>query len=101
MTRRRVVRPAAWLLIVVASFTALVLSTSGPPAPTPNPHGTFAFGALGDAPYYPWEDWRYPLVLRDMDGNVLAFSSHVGDIFCRPRRHARDERSIAWFNERA
>jgi len=58
MPPRRSVRRAAWLLIVVATFAAVVLATSGPPAPTPNPPGTFAFGALGDAPYYPWEDWR-------------------------------------------
>ena len=77
MTRRRSVRPARWLLIVVATFAALVLSTSGPPAPTPNPPGTFASGALGGAPYYLWEDWRYPLMLQDMDGNDLAFSIHV------------------------
>jgi hypothetical protein len=69
-------RPAAWLLIVAATFTALVLRTSGPPAPTPP--GTFACGALGDAPYYPW-DRRYSLMLQDMDGHALAFS----DDLCR------------------
>jgi hypothetical protein len=75
-----------------------VLSTSGPPAPAVNPPGTFAFGALGDAPYYPWEDWRYPLMLRDMDGNDLAFAIHVGDIFWRPCSDDRYERSLRWFN---
>lgn len=97
MIRRRA-RPAAWLLIGAATITALVLTTSGPPAPTPNPPNTFAFGALGDAPYYPWEDWRYPLVLRDMDGNDLAFSIHVGDIFWYPCSDDRYERSLRWFN---
>jgi hypothetical protein len=95
---RRSARPAAWLLIVLAIFTALVLSTSGPPPPTPNPRGTFAFGALGDAPDYPWEDWRYPLVLQDMDGNDLTFSIHVGDTFWRPCSDDRYERSLRWFN---
>jgi hypothetical protein len=85
-------------VIVVAAFTVLVLSTSGPPAPTPTPPGTFAFGALGDAPYYPWEDWRYPLVLQDMDANDLAFSIHIGDIFWRPCSDERYERSLNWFN---
>ena len=98
MTGRRWLGPAAWLLIVVATFTALVLLTSGPPAPTPNPPSTFAFGALGDAPYYPWEAWRYPLVLRDMDGNDLAFSIHVGDIFWRPCSDDRYDRSLRWFS---
>lgn len=96
--RRRLARAAVWLSIVVVSVVALVISTSGPPPPTPNPPGTFAFGALGDAPYYPWEDWRYPLMLRDMDGHDLAFSIHVGDIFWRPCSDARYERSLRWFN---
>ncbi len=98
MPRRRSVRRAALLVIVVAAVTALVLSTKGPPAPTPNPPGTVAFGALGDAPYYPWEAWRYPLMLQDMDGNDLAFSIHVGDIFWRPCSDDRYERSLRWFN---
>jgi hypothetical protein len=92
-------RSAALVLIVGAAFTALVLSTSGPPPPTPNPPGTFVFGALGDAPYYPWEDWRYPLVLEDMDGNDLAFSIHVGDIFWRPCGDDRYDRSLRWFSD--
>ena len=98
MTRRRWVRPAAVLLIVVATFTALVLSTSGPPAPTLNPPNTFAFGALGDAPYYPWEAWRFPLVLQDMDGHDLEFAIHIGDIFWYPCSDDRYERSLRWFN---
>ena len=98
MASHRIVRVAAPIAIVVAAFTALVLSTSGPPPPTPNPPGTFAFGALGDAPYYPWEDWRYPLMLQDIDGNDLAFSIHVGDIFWRPCSDDRYERSLRWFN---
>ena len=98
MAPRRWRRPAALLVIAVAAFTALVVSTSGPPAPTPRVPGTFAFGALGDAPYYPWEDWRYPLTLQDMDGNDLAFSIHVGDIFWRPCSDDRYERSLRWFN---
>jgi hypothetical protein len=97
MTRRRWGRRAAWLTIVVATATALVVKTSGPPAPTPNPPGSFAFAALGDAPYYPWEDWRYPLVLQDMDGNDLAFAIHVGDIFWKPCSDDRYERSLRWF----
>jgi hypothetical protein len=98
MTRRRGVRLALALAVAIATGTGLVVSTSGPPAPTPNPPGTFAFGALGDAPYYPWEDWRYPLVLQDLDGNDLEFAIHVGDIFWRPCSDARYERSLRWFN---
>lgn len=98
MTRHRSFRLAAGLLIIAAAFAALVLSTSGPPAPTTNPPGTFAFGALGDAPYDLFEDWRYPLMLQDMDGNDLAFAIHVGDIFWRPCSDERYERSLRWFN---
>jgi hypothetical protein len=97
MTPRRWALLAASLLII-AAFAVLVRSTSGPPPPTPNPPGTFAFGALGDAPYEPWEDWRFPLVLQDMDGNDLAFSIHVGDIFWYPCSNERYERSLRWFN---
>ena len=89
---------AAWLLIAAATVAALALSTAGPPPPTLNPPGTFAFGAFGDAPYYPWEDWRYPRMLEDINANDLAFSIHVGDIFWRPCSDARYERSLRWFN---
>jgi hypothetical protein len=98
MPHGRLVRSAAWLLIGIALITALVLSTAGPPAATPNPPGTFAFGALGDAPYDMWEERRYPLMLRDMNGNDLAFSIHVGDIFSHPCSDDRYERSLRWFN---
>jgi hypothetical protein len=94
----RTSRSAALLLIVVAAFAVLVLSTTGPPDPTPNPPGTFAFGALGDAPYEPWEDWRYPLMLQDMDANDITFAIHVGDIFWRPCSDDRYERSLRWFD---
>ena len=91
-------RVAVCLLIVVVTLAVLVIEIRGPQAPTPNPPGTFAFGALGDAPYYPWEAWRYPLVLGDMDGNDLAFSIHVGDIFWYPCSDDRYQRSLRWFS---
>jgi hypothetical protein len=98
MTRVRWAGSAVGLLSVAAAIAAFVFSTRGAPAPTPNPPGAFAFGALGDAPYYPWEDLRYPLMLQDLDGNDLAFSIHVGDIFWRPCSDDRYERSLRWFN---
>jgi hypothetical protein len=85
-------------LTVVLPIAVLVLATRGPQAPTANPPGTFAFGALGDAPYYPWEAWRYPLVLGDMNGNDLVFSIHVGDIFWYPCSDDQYQRSLRWFN---
>jgi len=89
-------RPAVALAIVV-SATVFVVSTKGLPPPTANPPGTFAFAAFGDAPYYPWEDWRYPQVLDDINANDLAFAVHVGDIFWRPCADYMYERGLRWF----
>ncbi len=93
-SRRRV-----WFLGLAAVLLLLVgFATAGPPKPSINPPGTFAFAALGDAPYYVWEDIKYPLVLRDLDQHALSFVVHVGDIFWRPCSDARYERSMRWFN---
>jgi hypothetical protein len=78
--RRLVLACVAFL----AALVALVFSIRGPEAPTPTPPGAFAFAALGDAPYYPWEELQYRLVLQAIDANELAFVLHVGDIFWRP-----------------
>jgi hypothetical protein len=86
------------LVIVVGFVTAFVIATAGPPAVTPNAPRTFAFGALGDAPYDVFESARYPLMLEDLDRHDLAFSIHVGDIFWRPCSQDRYERSRRWFN---
>jgi hypothetical protein len=88
---------AAIALAIVLSAAGFVASTVGPPPPTPNPPGTFAFAALGDAPYYPWEDWRFPQVLADINANDLAFVIHIGDIFWRPCSDYMYERSLRWF----
>ena len=68
----------------VAVVAAAIWATRRVPAPTPNPPGSFAFAALGDAPYYPWEERRFRLVLREMDAHDLSWVLHVGDIFERP-----------------
>ncbi|HKT80709.1 MAG TPA: hypothetical protein VJP86_10855 [Vicinamibacterales bacterium] len=91
-------RLTAALVILAALIATFVATTLGPPPPLVNPPGTFAFAALGDAPYYPWEDWQYPLVLRDMNDHDLAFSIHVGDIFWRPCSDDRYARSRRWFD---
>src|SRR5687767_5223563 len=76
-------RKAVWLLVILAVIAGLVI-TSGPPAPTPNPPGTFSFAVLGDAPYYIWEEWRYRFVLQSLDEHDLSFVLHIGDIWWRP-----------------
>jgi hypothetical protein len=54
------------------------------PSPAPNPPGSFAFAALGDAPYDSLELRRCRLVLRDMEAHALSWVLHIGDIFWRP-----------------
>ena len=69
-----------WALVLagVAVVAAAISAARRVPAPTPNPAGSFAFAALGDAPYYRWEQRRFRIALRDMD----AQRSQLG----RPRR---------------
>jgi hypothetical protein len=76
---RRWIAPA-----VVAALAVTLWLTSGPPAPTATPPGSFAFAALGDAPYYWWEELQFRQVLRSLDQHDLTFVIHVGDIFWRP-----------------
>ncbi len=84
--RRRVPRGrlVALLLVGVTLAAAAVQVTSHRATPTPTPPGSFAFAALGDAPYYPWEAPRFRLVLQDIDAHDLRWVLHVGDIFWRP-----------------
>jgi hypothetical protein len=64
----------------------------------PVPAGAFAFAVLGDAPYNPWEDLQFRLVLRELDAHDLRSVVHVGDIFWRPCTAANYRRSLDWFN---
>ena len=85
-------RRRRWIVAaLIAALAAVGWATSGPPVPTPTPPGTFAFAALGDAPYYWWEELKFRQVLRALDEHDLAFVVHVGDIFWRPctDRHYR------------
>jgi hypothetical protein len=83
---------------ILAALVVAFLATSGPPPPTPNPPGSFSFAALGDAPYYVWEDMRYRLVLQDLEAHDLAWVLHVGDIFWHPCTDRFYSRSLDWFN---
>ena len=95
MTRRRAAWIAAAILITVA---AVFLFTRTPEEPTPNPPGSFSFAVLGDAPYYPWEDRQFRLVLRSLDAHDLSWVVHVGDIFWRPCTDELYLRQLEWFN---
>jgi hypothetical protein len=70
--------------VLAAGGLAVLAGLRGTPPPTPNPPGTFAFAALGDAPYYPREVLQYRLVRKALAAHDLAWVLHVGDIFGRP-----------------
>jgi hypothetical protein len=78
-------RRVAILAAITAAGIAVLVTTSGPPGPLPAPpREAFSFAALGDAPYYPWEELRFRTVLADLDQHDLASVIHVGDVFWRP-----------------
>jgi hypothetical protein len=82
MTRRGRGR---WILLAVTVLlVAGVWLTPGAPRPTPTPAGSFSFAALGDAPYFAWEEWRFRFVLRSINEHDVSAVVHVGDIFWRP-----------------
>jgi hypothetical protein len=96
MTRRA----AVWIVAVILAAVALaVVTKSGAPRPALNPPGSFSFAALGDAPYFAWEEPQYRLVLRALDANDLAFVVHVGDIFWRPCTDEHYRKTLGRFNE--
>jgi hypothetical protein len=89
------------IAVVFAALVALgvgVCATLGPPPPSPNPPGTFAFAALGDAPYDPLEDLRYRVVLEDLEAHDLAWVLHVGDIIWHPCTDRLYERVLRRMN---
>jgi hypothetical protein len=49
-----------------------------------SPQSAFSFAVLGDAPYFPWEELKYRVVLREITAADLAWVTHIGDIFWRP-----------------
>ena len=75
--------------LVPATILPLYLLSRGPARPMANPPGTFSFAVLGDAPYYPWEELQYRIVLQDTDAHELSWVLHVGDMFWRPCSDAK------------
>jgi hypothetical protein len=73
------------IVITIVVLAVLAVLMKGPaPHPAPNPPGAFSFAALGDAPYYWWEELRYRLLRRELDAYDLRFIIHVGDIWWHP-----------------
>jgi hypothetical protein len=88
-----------WVVLgLLGGLLAFVVLSAGPPAPTPNPPGTFAFAALGDAPYYPWEVLKFRQVRQALDEHDLSFVVHVGDIFWRPCSDEHYRTALGRFN---
>jgi hypothetical protein len=69
-------RRASLMIVGAAVVAAAIWTTRRPEVPIPNPQGFFAFAALGDAPYYRWEQRRFRLLLRDMDARVELGTTH-------------------------
>jgi len=88
------------IVALVVAIAIAFCTKSAPPHPTPNPAHTFSFAALGDAPYYWWEDLRYRILLRELDAHDLGFILHVGDIWWRPCSDAMYARTLRAFNAR-
>jgi hypothetical protein len=84
-------------LLAFAALVVVVLATRGPVVPTPDPPGAFSFAVLGDAPYYPWEEVQYRLVLKALDAHDLAAVIHIGDIFWHPCDDKMYRRTLAGF----
>ncbi|HEY9420926.1 MAG TPA: metallophosphoesterase family protein, partial [Thermoanaerobaculia bacterium] len=91
-------RKIRFLGAILLALAVVLLATRGPGEPSPNPPGTFSFAALGDAPYFVWEDLRYRLVLQDLDAHDLQWVLHVGDLFWGPCTDRLYRRSLDWFN---
>lgn len=79
-------------VVLAGGLGAFVALTRGPPPPSPTPPGAFSFAALGDAPYYWFEDLQYEVVLADIAAHELSVVVHVGDILdgdCGDERYRR------------
>jgi hypothetical protein len=83
---------------VLVLAAAVYFFTRGPARATPNPPGTFSFAVLGDAPYYPWKNPQFRLVLQSLDEHDLSWVLHVGDIFWRPCTEELYRSRLDWFN---
>jgi len=88
------------IVAVIVAVAIAFCTKSAPPHATPNPPNTFSFAALGDAPYYWWEDLRYRILLRELDATDLGFILHVGDIWWHPCSDAMYARTLRDFNTR-
>lgn len=97
MNRRRWIGVGAAALAVLAAMSILGRLAEPEPFPPP-PASSFAFGVLGDAPYYLWEEYQTVRVIRQMNATELAFVLHVGDILWQPCDYATYRRRLGYFD---
>ncbi|HEV8337841.1 MAG TPA: hypothetical protein VGR67_15625 [Candidatus Polarisedimenticolia bacterium] len=83
---------------LLAALLGPLLTKAAPPKPAPTPPGSFSFAALGDAPYYAWEEIQFSLILRELQANDLAWVLHVGDIFWHPCSDGMYRAALGRFN---
>ena len=92
-------RGIAILIVVVVVIVAIAIARGGLPPVARTPPGSFSFGVFGDAPYFPDEELRYPVLLRHIDAHDLAFVIHVGDIFWHPCTDEHYAEALRHFNQ--
>ena len=67
-------RAAAAVLVLGLWFSATVTSQGGQPRAHPAGNGAFAFGLIGDMPYGPEGELKFPTVIADNNQHrTLAF----------------------------
>ena len=74
-------RAAAAALVLGLCFNVNVGSQGGPRRANPSGNGAFSFGLIGDMPYGPEGDLKFPNVIDDINRDrTLAFVAHDGDL---------------------
>jgi hypothetical protein len=78
MQRRRITTSGAALCVVLA---IIVISKPAAPRVSAQGNGSFSFALIGDMPYGPEGDLKYPNTIADINADrKLAFVVHDGDI---------------------
>jgi hypothetical protein len=74
-------RRATFVTLVCLLFGLTVAAQNGAPRTAPDGNGRFTFALIGDMPYGPEGDLKFPSVRDDINANrTLSFVVHDGDI---------------------
>jgi len=91
--------------LTAAVVLAVFLTLSGScrsdrlPALPAIPPGAFAFGVIGDTPYFSMEAGRFQRAIEDIDRADVRFLIHVGDILWQPCSEQVYEEQRRYMNE--